>query len=338
MSDIKDYSTFNELNETKEERKLRKAARKSKRAKRLKTKQDKAEAKGKSNKASRLSRRIDKKSSRIVKLGDKFNNSKISKRLKIKAIRDVKRVVKAAISNIKRNKLNDKHSTKLEDYKSDYKILDFLIKVVRHDMGSKDLEEYISKLKSKDVIELLEKALNKVDDESNISDQEISDATGGLVTHLPSNSDTPGIDDDIFAIIRKHFLEVKDSFKHKVTKTSAPLLNTSLVHNSLEVVKFIQYMMNKLEFDAGTEDGLYGDHTKSAVIKFQKKYNINQSGEIDDETWKKILSLIKIEFDPDSFNTYTITPEGGEGGEGGVVPGPLPTNDLMARLKKWLQL
>jgi len=334
MRDIKDFSSFDEINETKEERKLKRASRKAKRAEKVKKRKEKAESKGKTRKANRLDKKIDKKKTRIVRLSDKFNRSNTSKRLKIQAIRHIKSVIKKALFNLKRAGLEDKYEEKIKNYKDDYKILDFLIKVVRKDMGSDTLEEYISKLKSPDIIELLEKALDESEDGGNISDEEISDATNGLVTSLPSNADSAGSasgTDDIFEIIRKHFLTVQDSFVNKVTTTKAPLLNTSLVKHSLEVVKFIQYMMNKLEFDADVEDGKYGNITKGAVKRFQTKYKLNVTGEVDLETWKKILTLIRIEFDPKKFSVYTANTNGG-GGVGKV------DEDLMARLKKWLKL
>jgi len=337
MRDIKNFSTFNnsdELNETKEERKLKKAARKAKRAKKTESRKKKAESKGKTRKVKRLNKKIDKKKDRIVRLSDRFNEGKTSKRRKIKAIRSVKSVVKTAISNIKRNKVEKNNKTIIENYENDLKILDFLIKVVRHDMGDESVNDYISKLKSEDVIELLEKALEKAEDEGNISDTEIADATGGLVTHLPSNEDEGhgnAADNKILDEIRKHFLDVKDTFKYKVSKNDAPLLDTSLVKESLEVVKFIQYMMNKLGYNADIEDGKYGKITKSAVIKFQKNYGLNTVGEVDTETWKKILTLLRIPYNKD-FNVYTINNI-----QGGVTPTP-NGEDLMARLKKWLKL
>jgi peptidoglycan hydrolase-like protein with peptidoglycan-binding domain len=91
-------------------------------------------------------------------------------------------------------------------------------------------------------------------------------------------------------------------------------------------------MLNKLELDSGVEDGKFGKQTNSALLKFQEKNDLSSTGEVDIQTWKKILNLMGVDFDKNNFIIYN--PNGSTPG-----PGPIPpTDDLMARLKKWLKL
>lgn len=41
-------------------------------------------------------------------------------------------------------------------------------------------------------------------------------------------------------------------------------------------------------------DGIYGDETTAAVLSFQKKHRLMQTGTVDFETWKKLYSEFKI--------------------------------------------
>lgn len=65
-------------------------------------------------------------------------------------------------------------------------------------------------------------------------------------------------------------------------------------------------------------DGKYGKQTQDAVLAFQKKYGIKPTGEVDRESWDKILlvynSIIEYEGEPLPANIYpnskyTIMPE-----------------------------
>lgn len=327
---IKSYSNYEALNEkrAKDERKLKRAERKTRKIDKLKARKKKSDEKGKEKKSKRITHRIDKKRHRIEKLANRFNNRNIEKRLKIKACKKVKSDIKTIINGLK-NQDENKNSKKISNYEHDYNIIDLLIKEIRKNSNdNKIIERFLKQLKQEDVLKKVEEEFKKAEDESNISDEEISQATHGEVTSLSSNK--LGIKpDELWNEIKQHYLEVKNTFKYKITKYRAPLLNTSLADESLNIVKFIQYMLNKLELDSGPEDGNFSKKTKTALLKFQEKNNLPTTGEVDIDTWKKILTLMKVEFDKNNFNIYH--PKNG-------MSNPSPESDLLARLKKWLQL
>jgi len=327
MSDnIKSYSEFDDkINEDKESRKLKRAERKSKRVKRLKDKEEKAEKEGKTKKAKRKSNRIKRTKDRITGLADRFNSSKYGNRLNIRVFRKVKRKIKDILRGLKALDSN-KNNKKIKDYEYDYNVVDDMIKIVRKNLGEKELEKLLRKIKSKDVIKLLEQELLQAEDESNISDAEISTATGQEVTHLQSNAADSINKQSVYKLIQKEFLKRKDNFKYKVTTIKAPKLSIILKDTTLEVVKFIQFMLIKLDYDLTLEDGKFGDYTEAALKEFQKNEKISETGIVDITTWKTILSLIEIDYDKYNFKIYDITSSNGA------------DNDLMTRLKKWLKL
>ena len=55
----------------------------------------------------------------------------------------------------------------------------------------------------------------------------------------------------------------------------------------------IQQRLNNLGFDCGSEDGELGDDTKEAIKKFQEAYDLEVTGEADDETKDKLKELSK---------------------------------------------
>lgn len=65
-------------------------------------------------------------------------------------------------------------------------------------------------------------------------------------------------------------------------------------NNSHAMVKPVQKYLNTLGFDCGTADGIAGAKFETAVINYQKKYNLYADGEITAQknTWKKLLGLI----------------------------------------------
>lgn len=61
-------------------------------------------------------------------------------------------------------------------------------------------------------------------------------------------------------------------------------------------IRQIQQMLREISFaDEEIEriipDGIYGDDTRSSVRSFQRKYNLYETGEVDNDTWDKIVSV-----------------------------------------------
>ena len=52
----------------------------------------------------------------------------------------------------------------------------------------------------------------------------------------------------------------------------------------------IQIMLNELNFNAGSPDGIYGKRTKSALNSFYRKYNKNYDGNLSQNEFDDILS------------------------------------------------
>ncbi len=58
----------------------------------------------------------------------------------------------------------------------------------------------------------------------------------------------------------------------------------------VSTVKKVQKKLNKLGYSCGKADGFYGNKTKKAIRKFQKKKNMTVNGKIN----KKLLKKLKI--------------------------------------------
>lgn len=58
------------------------------------------------------------------------------------------------------------------------------------------------------------------------------------------------------------------------------------------MVALLQHILNKLGFNAGEVDGIFGDNTLSAVKDFQRSRGLAQSGVVWPETWEELLSYI----------------------------------------------
>lgn len=56
-----------------------------------------------------------------------------------------------------------------------------------------------------------------------------------------------------------------------------------------EDIKAVKNKLNSLGYNAGTADGYYGNDTKNAVIKFQKRFAITADGIVGPTTWKYLF-------------------------------------------------
>lgn len=73
-------------------------------------------------------------------------------------------------------------------------------------------------------------------------------------------------------------------------------------------VKSLQYNLKKLGYYTSTISGNYYSKTKSAVIKFQKKYKLKATGNADKTTINKIKSIYNYKFNPKySSNSFLIS-------------------------------
>lgn len=75
--------------------------------------------------------------------------------------------------------------------------------------------------------------------------------------------------------------------------TNAVKLNRLLKYNNPilkgEDIKLVQERLNKLGFDAGIEDGVYGKITEFAVRRFQRAKGLTVDGIVGQNTWKKLM-------------------------------------------------
>jgi peptidoglycan hydrolase-like protein with peptidoglycan-binding domain len=63
--------------------------------------------------------------------------------------------------------------------------------------------------------------------------------------------------------------------------------------DSGEAVKLLQGMLNKIRFDCGIADGVFGNKTELAVKSFQQKYKIQVDGVVGPATLGKLKVLAK---------------------------------------------
>ncbi|WP_291635202.1 M14 family metallopeptidase [Clostridium sp.] len=64
----------------------------------------------------------------------------------------------------------------------------------------------------------------------------------------------------------------------------------------------IQSLLNKLGYDAGAIDGIYGPKTAAAVRKFQRYFGLSPTGVVNDDTYKLMNSFLR------GYDTYRIRP------------------------------
>ncbi|MFR9273500.1 MAG: peptidoglycan-binding domain-containing protein [Clostridia bacterium] len=57
------------------------------------------------------------------------------------------------------------------------------------------------------------------------------------------------------------------------------------------ITKWLQKRLNKLGFDCGTADGIFGVKTQAAVRAFQKACKLVADGIVGVKTWSKLLGL-----------------------------------------------
>lgn len=69
---------------------------------------------------------------------------------------------------------------------------------------------------------------------------------------------------------------------------------TLLIGSKGEAVKTLQENLNSLNYDCGIADGIFGDKTKQAVIKFQKEHNLEQDGIAGPATLSAVASAKKL--------------------------------------------
>lgn len=68
------------------------------------------------------------------------------------------------------------------------------------------------------------------------------------------------------------------------------ILVSKQANNKHTVVKYIQKYLNSLGYNCGEVDGIFGNNTKNAVMKWQKDNKLVVDGIIGVKSWKKLLS------------------------------------------------
>lgn len=66
-----------------------------------------------------------------------------------------------------------------------------------------------------------------------------------------------------------------------------------------EDVKTIQESLIKLGYKPGPIDGLFGEKTETAVIKFQEEHNLYADGIVGPNTWKELIEAMRVHLDED---------------------------------------
>lgn len=84
-----------------------------------------------------------------------------------------------------------------------------------------------------------------------------------------------------------------DGIAGKETLSKTITIST-LLNRKHKAVKYIQKRLNSLGYNCGSVDGIYGNKTKSAVIRFQKDNGCIADGVMTkgQKTWKKLLNTI----------------------------------------------
>ncbi len=58
-----------------------------------------------------------------------------------------------------------------------------------------------------------------------------------------------------------------------------------------KITALVQERLNKLGFDCGTVDGVFGEKTRAAVMAFQASRGLSSDGILGQNTWRKLLGL-----------------------------------------------
>lgn len=58
-------------------------------------------------------------------------------------------------------------------------------------------------------------------------------------------------------------------------------------------VSLLQQRLLQLDFNISSIDGVFGEETRQAVIAFQKKYGLSQTGIVDTATWNKVNTVLR---------------------------------------------
>jgi len=74
-----------------------------------------------------------------------------------------------------------------------------------------------------------------------------------------------------------------------------------------------QARLNNLGYDCGSVDGILGDLTRAAIVAFQERFNLEQTGEPDDATLDKLRNAHDT---AEAFEEYVLPPEGDAGSAG----------------------
>ncbi len=53
-------------------------------------------------------------------------------------------------------------------------------------------------------------------------------------------------------------------------------------------VKKLQELLNKLGYELGSSDGIFGPNTETAVVQFQQKQGMPPDGVVGPQTWAKL--------------------------------------------------
>lgn len=78
-----------------------------------------------------------------------------------------------------------------------------------------------------------------------------------------------------------------------------------------EDIRYIQRLLRKISFFDDDiisiiPDGIYGDTTAESVRSFQRKYNLYETGELDNDTWDKIVEVHGNSFE-DNQKNFKVT-------------------------------
>ena len=74
-----------------------------------------------------------------------------------------------------------------------------------------------------------------------------------------------------------------------------------------DAVRNLQEKLNRLGYDCGTPDGVYGAHTYTAVLQFQQDFALTQDGIAGEKTQKALDSAIVRQASGTNTDRYTKT-------------------------------
>lgn len=81
-----------------------------------------------------------------------------------------------------------------------------------------------------------------------------------------------------------------DGIVGKETLSNLVELSTTK-NNKHKAVTPVQKYLNKMNYDCGNVDGIFGEKTKQAVISYQKAKKIKENGIVNLETWQKLFNV-----------------------------------------------